>query len=324
MGFHPEFTGRQNAVISGRIAGLNTDELNRLMAEIEAFADIGGFFDKPIKVYSTGMQMRLAFAVATALRPNVLIVDEALSVGDAAFQRKCFRRIEQYRAEGMALLLVSHDIETVKRLCARALLIKDGGVAAIGEAKSVCDVYERSLYDSSMTPLISEKSTESAAASWDASIMAPSSLVYGNGWASITSCIIEDQSMQPANVFPAGAPIRWRYQVVFHRDVASPIFAMMLKTTEGVTLFGTDSVQLGVEMGAVGAGGQFEISFELDNKLAPGIYHLNCGVRALVDGKDEFLARHVDAGIVRILAVPKSSVATGLIDLGARLTVQSA
>jgi lipopolysaccharide transport system ATP-binding protein len=146
MGFHPDFTGRQNVYMGGQIRGLSTERISELMPEIEAFAEIGGYIDQPLRTYSSGMQVRLAFAVATAVRPDILIVDEALSVGDAAFQRKCFRRIESFLGAGTTLLFVSHDTETVKKLCSRALFIREGSIGCYDVAKAVCDEYETYLF----------------------------------------------------------------------------------------------------------------------------------------------------------------------------------
>jgi lipopolysaccharide transport system ATP-binding protein len=123
MGFHLDFTGRQNAVMAAQLLGLERDEIEKLMPEIEAFAEIGEYIDQPMRVYSSGMQMRLAFSVATARRPDILIVDEALSVGDAYFQHKSFERIRQLGREGTTLLIVSHDKGSIQGLCSRALLL---------------------------------------------------------------------------------------------------------------------------------------------------------------------------------------------------------
>ena len=139
MGFHPEFSGRQNALMAGQLLGLDVSALEAAMPEIERFADIGDFIDQPLRTYSSGMQMRLAFSVATSVRPDILIIDEALSVGDVAFQRKCYQRIEAFRAEGTTLLFVSHDIEAVKRLCTQALFLDAGRVASQGPAREVCE-----------------------------------------------------------------------------------------------------------------------------------------------------------------------------------------
>src|SRR5450755_346142 len=123
MGFHPDFTGRQNAFMAGQLIGLRTEEIEAITPEIEAFAEIGDYIDQPVRVYSSGMQMRLAFSVATVKRPDILIVDEALSVGDAYFQHKSFERIREFKRQGTTLLLVSHDKTAIQSICDRAILL---------------------------------------------------------------------------------------------------------------------------------------------------------------------------------------------------------
>ena len=139
MGFHPDFTGRQNVLMSGQLLGYSVEEVARLMPEIEAFAEIGDYIDQHVRVYSSGMQMRLAFSVATAQRPDVLIVDEALSVGDAYFQHKSFDRIRQFNKQGTTLLIVSHDKQAIQSVCNRASLLNGGILAMQGEPEAVLD-----------------------------------------------------------------------------------------------------------------------------------------------------------------------------------------
>ena len=136
MGFHADFTGRQNVFMAGQLLGLGVEEISQLMPEIEAFAEIGEYIDQPVRVYSSGMQMRLAFSVATARRPDILIVDEALSVGDAYFQHKSFDRIRQFRRAGTTLLIVSHDKQAIQSICDRAILLDGGRLAKEGSAGS--------------------------------------------------------------------------------------------------------------------------------------------------------------------------------------------
>src|SRR3546814_3456178 len=139
--FHAEFTGRQNAHMAGQLLGYSVEDITRLMPEIEAFAEINDYIDQPVRVYSSGMQVRLAFSVATAIRPDILIVDEALSVGDAYFQHKSFDRIREFRRRGTTLLLVSHDKDAIQSLCDRAILLSAGRLAMEGEPEAVMDYY---------------------------------------------------------------------------------------------------------------------------------------------------------------------------------------
>lgn len=147
MGFHPDFTGRQNAIMAGQLLGMSVEEVNAHMAEIEAFAEIGEYIDQPVRVYSSGMQVRLAFSVATAVRPDVLIVDEALSVGDTYFQHKSFDRIREFRKQGTTLLLVSHDKQAIQSICDRAILLSAGKLLMEGKPEAVMDYYNAMLAD---------------------------------------------------------------------------------------------------------------------------------------------------------------------------------
>lgn len=149
MGFHPEFTGRQNAHMAAQLLGYSPIEISSLMPSIEAFADIGEYIDQAVRVYSSGMQVRLAFSVATAIRPDILIIDEALSVGDAYFQQKCFDRIKKFQQEGTTLLFVSHDLATVRALCDKCLWLDSGCVRLFGDTKGVLDEYSKSIYGKS-------------------------------------------------------------------------------------------------------------------------------------------------------------------------------
>ncbi len=145
MGFHPEFSGRQNALMAGQLVGLAQHEIEKLLPDIEQFADVGEYFDQPVRVYSSGMQARVAFAVATATTPDVLIVDEALSVGDMAFQAKCMQRMHALLERGTTILFVSHGLNQVRQFCSKALYLANGHVRAWGAAEEVCDLYLNDL-----------------------------------------------------------------------------------------------------------------------------------------------------------------------------------
>lgn len=145
MGFHPDFSGRQNVYMAGQLQGLSVEEIKKLMPEIEEFAGIGTYFDQPLRVYSSGMQVRVAFAVATAVRPDILIVDEALSVGDIAFQAKCMERMRQFIECGVTVILVSHAINQVRQFCKTALYLSEGNVKAFGSVDQVCDLFQNDM-----------------------------------------------------------------------------------------------------------------------------------------------------------------------------------
>jgi lipopolysaccharide transport system ATP-binding protein len=141
MGFHPELTGRQNAYNSAGLMGFTNEQIDSVINDIESFAEIAEYFDQPVRLYSSGMQVRVAFAVATAFRPDILIVDEALSVGDAYFQHKCFERIKHFRQSGTTLLFVSHDKGAILALCSKAILLERGAVVKIGNPEEIIDYY---------------------------------------------------------------------------------------------------------------------------------------------------------------------------------------
>ena len=322
LGFHGEFTGRQNARMSGQMLGLDLAEIDAALPEIESFAGIGDFIDQPVRTYSSGMQMRLAFSVATAVRPDVLIIDEALSVGDAAFQRKCFQRIEAYQQLGTTLLFVSHDSEAVKRLCDRAVFIHKGRIASEGPPRAVCDAYERQVFGGGESvqpsPDHEPNPTPTTAAYFDDTLTPDCEQRYGNGEAEIEACWLEDTDGSRVNIVTAGDTLLWCYRVRFVQAVDRPVYAMMLKTTDGKAVFGTDTATL-IPVAESGAPNQcLEVRFQFVAGLAPGNYFLNAGVRR--DSADEtvFMCRRVDAGVLRVMNGSKSTAAVGPADLYAQ------
>jgi lipopolysaccharide transport system ATP-binding protein len=324
MGFHPDFTGRQNLFMAGQLLGYDSDEIIGRMPEIESFADIGDYIDRPVRTYSSGMQVRLAFSLATASQPPILIIDEALSVGDAAFQRKCFRRIEAFLQAGTTLLFVSHDIETVKKLCRKAVYVRGGRMAAVGPAKTVCDQYERDLFGGGAEAACPAPAQSAAPAMIDPGLLTNCELVYGDGRAVIDAIWLENESGQNANVFHPRSRIRVRYRVHFRHALSHPVFAMMIKTREGVAVFGTDTLQLGHQTGVIKAGTVLEITFTLSNTLAPATYYLNCGVRDPQAHRQVFVHRRVDALMFRVAADRYTTVATGIADMQAAFLCQEA
>jgi len=324
LGFHPEFTGRQNAYTSAQLMGLPLEEVHELMPHIIDFAEIGEAIDQPLRVYSSGMHMRLAFSVATCIRPDILIVDEILSVGDAAFQRKCFRRIKSFLESGTALLFVAHDTDTIKKICQRAIFIKDGCIGEYGSAKTVCDAYERYLFGTSSTSSIeTDTSQEQNHGHFDPDLQASCRQGYGDGRAIVESCWLEDIHGQSMNVIESGRPFRWCYIVRFLEQVHNPVFGMMLKNREGVALYGTDSKELEPIDQVWTAGDRVCVVFDLANHLAPGLYYLNCGVRIEDAAGRVVLARILDAAILRVSAQEKTTASFGIVELAAACTVHT-
>lgn len=317
MGFHPDFTGRQNAYMAGQLLGLSLEEVSLHMSEIEAFADIGDYIDQPVRVYSSGMQVRLAFAVATAVRPEILIVDEALSVGDVAFQRKCYRRIEQFREKGTTLLFVTHDTETVKKICDKALFLQNGSVAAFGTAKEVCDTYEQVLFGGGKKPALPVlKSVEAVV---DPSLLSSCELSYGDGRAVVESIWMESSEGHPANVFGSNDSLILKYRVRFTEEVTQIAFAFMVKTRDGIALFGMDTADMPEVKGRTfSAGETLLLKFEFGNSFAPGTYYVNCGVRDDTGDVALFLHRRIDVVLFRVRADEGTFAKTGFINVPAK------
>lgn len=324
MGFNAELTGRQNAYHTAGLMGFKISKINDIIDDIESFSDIGDYFDQPLRTYSSGMQMRVAFSVATSFRPDLLIVDEALSVGDTAFQRKCFRRIEEFQSEGMSLIFVSHDTESVKKHCERAVYLKNGKIVGIGDAKEICDIYESELFSEGSKEFkfqTQHYELPDTVSNYDASLRSTSEMIYGNGKAEIEYCWLENELGEKINIVEAGRIFRWCYKVKFNVDVKSPIFAMMIKTRDGITIFGTDSTVDGNLINDCKFGNKIKVVFEISNHIAPGEYFLNAGIREAETDGLQFLCRRVDASIIRVISGSNSTVLTGLVDLDTRLTL---
>jgi lipopolysaccharide transport system ATP-binding protein len=301
--------------------GLELAEIDAAMPDIESFAGIGDFIDQPVRTYSSGMQMRLAFSVATAVRPDVLIIDEALSVGDAAFQRKCFQRIEAYQQLGTTLLFVSHDSEAVKRLCDRAVFLHNGRIASEGAPRVVCDAYERQVFGGGepvQPPRDVDLATTPAPPSYfDDALIPDCEQRYGNGEAEIEACWLEDAEGNRVNIVTAGGTLSWCYRVRFVQAVDRPVYAMMLKTTDGKAVFGTDTATLTLVTEPGTPDQCIEARFTFVAALAAGNYFLNAGVRRESAEETVFVCRRVDAGVLRVVAGPESTAAVGPADLGA-------
>lgn len=230
MGFHPDFTGRQNAFMAGQLLGYSIEEIARLMPEIEAFAEIGDYIDQPVRIYSSGMQMRLAFSVATAQRPDVLIVDEALSVGDVYFQHKSFERIREYRKQGTTLLIVSHDRQAIQSICDRAVLLQAGHVAMIGDPEAVMDYYNALLSETRNQSIRQEVMPDGKTRT-----------VSGNGDAEIAAIELLDESERAIEVVDVGQILTLKIAVKTNRALPRLVLGYGVRDRFGQNMFGTNT-----------------------------------------------------------------------------------
>ena len=230
MGFHPDFTGRQNAFMAGQLLGYSVEEIAALMLEIETFAEIGDYLDQPVRVYSSGMQVRLAFSVATAKRPDVLIVDEALSVGDAYFQHKSFDRIREFRKLGTTLLIVSHDKQAIQSICDNAILLNGGKLAMLGEPEAVMDYYNALLADH-QNQLVKQEVRD------DGKVQT----VSGTGEATVTAIALVDEAGRRLEVVDVGQPVRLRIEITAHAAIDRLVLGYAIKDRLGQVIYGTNT-----------------------------------------------------------------------------------
>jgi lipopolysaccharide transport system ATP-binding protein len=344
-GFNPEFTGRENVYLNGTVLGLTRAEVEEKLADILAFAEIGDFIDRPVKTYSSGMYVRLAFAVAIHVEPDLLVVDEALSVGDEAFQRKCFARIERLRERGCTVLFVSHAASTVVELCDRAILIDRGDLLADGLPKAVISRYQRMLYApqeriaelrEQMRRERSEglslgrdshaagvPSLESPGASrtemlheayFDEGLRSQSEVSYPRQGATIIDPHLELPNGDRVNVINAGKRYVYTYGVEFDQGVAGARFGMMIKTLTGVEIAGSVSALVNEAVDWIDAGTSLTIRFEFTCALAGGSYFMNAGVLGRLSEEETYLDRRIDALMFRVMP-SASRLATGFVDL---------
>lgn len=273
MGFQAEFTGRQNVYMSGLLAGMSNAEIAHEMPAIEAFAEIGDYIDQPVRTYSSGMQVRLAFSVATAVRPDILIVDEALAVGDIFFQQKCFDRIRSFQQAGTTLLFVSHALSTVYALCDRALLIDQGRIARDASPREVIDLYNALVAARSATGAHPIKISEGDSS---AGLSAGS---YSHAGVAIESVCLRSGNA-PAHSVVSGSELEAELAVSFAKPLDDPHIGFQIRDRRGEAVFMTHTHAMGTPIGEVRPGDRLRISFRFRVPLVPGDYTLTVGVAA--------------------------------------------
>lgn len=261
MGFHPDFTGRQNAYMAGQLLGMSVEQIRELMPQIEAFADIGDYMDQPVRVYSSGMQMRVAFSVATARRPDILIVDEALSVGDAYFQHKSFDRIRQFRKEGTTLLLVSHDKQAIQSVCDRAILLDGGRLAREGRPEEIMDYYNAMIAErENVTVRLKEIA--------DGKVQT----VSGTGEATVADIALLDENGERVEVVDVGSPVTLEVKVKVNAPIPRMVLGYMIKDRLGQAMYGTNTHLKALPLDDVAAGEEVVYRFAFPMNLGPGTY----------------------------------------------------
>jgi len=336
-GFNPEFTGRENVFVNASILGLTTKEIEFRLDSILDFAEIGHFIDQPTKTYSSGMLLRLAFAISISVDPEILVVDEALSVGDERFQRKCFSRIEEIKNKGATILFVSHAAGTIIELCDRVLLIDSGELLAIGSPKTVVGNYQRLLYapadkveeircqirdgrhsdpEVAGTNQPEEKTLKDQddLETYDPELVPKSTISYEAQGATIHSPKILTLDGRQVNNLKGGREYRYQYCVKFTEPAQRVNFGMAIKGLTGITLGGAASNSTHkASIDTAQAGEEFMVEFRFCCHLNPAVYFLNAGVLGDRQGEQHYLHRLLDIAMFRVLSENDLSP-TGMVD----------
>lgn len=324
-GFNPEMTGLENIHFSGAIMGYSREEMDARLEDIVRFADIGEFLRQPVKTYSSGMFVRLAFAVAISVDPEILIVDEALSVGDLSFQAKCYRRFNQFRKAGKTILFVTHSLDNIIRYCSRGIVLEGGRKLVETDAKEAVDVYKRLLVDcygnngDLAEALGGKEEAPELVAEAARFTVNPEATVYGNGRAEIVSYGIFDGRGVPTQKLLHGEVFFVRMAVCFREEADHPIFAFTIKDLKGLEITGTNTHFRHVDTGICRAGQVVEATFSQALNMQAGQYSLSLGCTNF-EG-DRFVVYHRLYDIL-LFEVVSDRALVGLYDLPGEISVR--
>ena len=275
-GFNMDYNGIENIYLNGTMMGFSKEEIDKKLDDILAFADIGDYVYQPCKTYSSGMFVRLAFAVSINIDPEILIVDEALSVGDVFFQAKCYRKFEDFKKKGKTILFVSHDLSSISRYCDRVYLLNNGEMIGNGSPKEMIDKYKQILAGGGQARIVETNENDV--------------LEYGNGKAYITEYSIIDANGTKTNAVEKGSDYTVKMKVRIDADIRAPIFACSVKNVRGVEITGTNTLVSKTFDDSVKKGDEIEISFKQKMMLQGGEYLISLGVTGFENG--EFTVYH--------------------------------
>lgn len=346
-GFDPAFTGRENARLSAGLFGFKKEDWIERFEDIERFADIGDYLDEPVKTYSSGMYARLGFAVAINVNPDILIVDEALAVGDEAFQRKCYAKLKELQKRGVTILFVSHSAATVTEICDRAILLDRGELMLEAAPKIAVSMYQRLLYapheqaadvriaikelfssngfkpveritsnsndDIANTALKRDDSKKDITESFDVNMRPETTVRYVDHGVLIEDIQIYAHEGKRVNMLVHGETYVYSYRVRFFKNVKSMSFGMLIKTVSGVEVGGGSYPPFGAGLLDAQAGETLIAKFRFRCLLNPGTYFTNAGVLSIDSETPQYLARVVDGMMFKVLPDP-FSIATAIVD----------
>ncbi len=332
-GFNPDFTGRENIFLNGALMGYTREEMEGRYDDILDFADIGDFINQPVKTYSTGMYVRLAFACAVNVDPEILIVDEALSVGDVFFQQKCYRKMSEFRDRGKTLLFVTHDMQAVLKNCGSAVYLDKGKVIKVGESKSVINHYLETVLTRGEPSargagderpgkhLLSD--LKGAAPTEDRCTQRPNynknEFRYGNFKANIVDFSMSGPDGKEKPTYQSGEVMTFRFEVVFNAPVEFPIYGFTVKTKDGVTVYGNNSWNENVKVEAKSRGDRVLVELRQDMDLLSGDFFISAGVAELTDKGVDPVDRRYDLAYLGIISSDKSF---GLANLHSKIDVR--
>ena len=303
-GFNMDYNGIENIYLNGTMMGFSKDEIDKKLDDILAFADIGDYVYQPCKTYSSGMFVRLAFAVSINIDPEILIVDEALSVGDVFFQAKCYRKFEEFKKKGKTILFVSHDLSSISRYCDRVYLLNNGEMIGNGSPKEMIDKYKQILAGGGQAKIVETNENDV--------------LEYGNGKAFIKDFSITDSKGTKTNAVEKGTEYTVTMKVRIEEDIQGPIFACSVKNVRGVEITGTNTLVSKTFDESVKKGDEIEISFTQKMMLQGGEYLISLGVTGFENG--EFTVYHRLYDILSINVISDSDT-VGFFDSDYRIAV---
>ena len=339
-GFNPEFTGRENVYLNGSILGLSREDMEQRFDGIAAFADIGEFIDQPIKLYSSGMLVRLAFAVAISVDPDVFIIDEALAVGDARFQLACYERLHKMLEAGTTLLFVSHDGNAIKQLCSQAIVLETGKKLFEGKPNDALNFYSKLLFpgkpiqieaNETLAPSYSPSASEQSNPSFqEAQALTNSKFIhigpeatpheyrYGSHRGKITQIVLLNQNGQPSLVFETGERVVVHFVVEAAADICQPILAMTIKNDKGLEIYGTNTLYQNIQTPPLKTGDQLNLEFVQDMNIMAGNYFISLGFIEMVDNDLRPIDRRYD--VIEFKVTPRDR-SFGIANLQSQIVV---
>ena len=327
-GFNMEYTGIENVYLNGTMIGFSKEEIDHKLQDILDFADIGDFVNQPVKTYSSGMFVRLAFAVAINIDPEILIVDEALSVGDVFFQAKCYKKFEEFKQLGKTILFVSHDLSSISKYCDRVVLLNKGVKLDEGDSQKMVDQFKKVLVGVDITKGEQGENKENEnikrenviQGKWkDNFQINPKLNEYGNHKAEIVDFAIVDENGLLSNAIRKGSMFTIRSKVHFNESIDNPIFTYTLKTIKGVDITGTNTMYEKKNIGVAKAGEEFVASFRQEMNLQGGEYLLSISCTGY-DGMD-FTVYHRLYDVINITVVSDKNT-VGFYDMNSEVTIE--